>query len=250
MVHSRRIWRFWEPDHHCLRVANTRFSVQSVTVKIARDLELRLERFVDGLSAALFRGRMHPVDLANRLIRYVDLDVDEGTAGPTIANDYRVKVNPGELDPALNKERLEGELVRALAETAAEQGWSTGGPLSVHLEADPAVIQGSISCEATHVPGSLHPWCLLIDRSGRALEIGDNRVVIGRGDDADVRVDHPRISRRHALLFRSEGSTWIEDLGSANGTEVNGNPLAGDPIEIRPGDRVSLGPTTFSFRLL
>ena len=219
-------------------------------MKIAREFELRLERLVDGLSAALFRGRMHPVDLANRLIRYVDLNVEEGIAGPQIANHYVVRVNPSEIDPEVDRARLTGELANALSAAAAEQGWRTEGPIVVELADDKGVTQGSIRCDPTTAAGSLQPWCLLIGSGGAPVhEIGDNRAILGRAADADVRIDHPRVSRSHAVLYRAAGSTWIEDLDSANGTRLNGEDVVEQAAEIRPGDAVSLGPATFSVRL-
>jgi len=66
-------------------------------------------------------------------------------------------------------------------------------------------------------------------------------LVIGRADDADVRVDHPSVSRQHAIL-RVAAPITIEDLGSANGTRLHGRPLAPrTPIELRPGEVVDLG---------
>ena len=66
-------------------------------------------------------------------------------------------------------------------------------------------------------------------------------LVIGRASDADVRVDHPSVSREHAVLRLGTPIT-IEDLGSANGTRLRGRPLVPHvPIEIQPGEVVDLG---------
>ena len=220
-------------------------------MKIARSLELRLEKLVDGLSAAIFRGRMHPVDLANRLIRYVDLHVERGIAGPEIANQYLVGVNPGEIEPEVDLGRLGAELANAVTATAVESGWRLGGPVEVDIVPDEGVPHGSIRCELGSLPGELPPWGQLIDQTGgKGHEFGDNRLILGRGADADVVVSHERVSRHHALLVRETGLIWIHDLESANGTRVNGDPVGRKPVEVRPGNVVSLGPADFSLRLL
>lgn len=77
------------------------------------------------------------------------------------------------------------------------------------------------------------------------LRVGAKQVVIGASPAADLRMDLPQISGRHALLelFRG-GALWITDLGSTNGTVVNGRQLAANErIPLRDGDRVELGRT-------
>jgi transcriptional regulator with PAS, ATPase and Fis domain len=68
------------------------------------------------------------------------------------------------------------------------------------------------------------------------------RLVIGRERGADVRVDRPRISRRHAVLHAGPGGFAIEDLGSSNGTTLNHVRLAPrQRAAVAPGDAVQLG---------
>jgi hypothetical protein len=59
-------------------------------VSLARGLEQRLERLIDGIAARLFRGRMHPVELGTRLVREADLALRTGPAGPVAPNDFEV----------------------------------------------------------------------------------------------------------------------------------------------------------------
>jgi len=95
-------------------------------------------------------------------------------------------------------------------------------------------------------PQGVAPHCMPVD----AAELR-----IGRFDKAPNRADTPQISgaaedpalsRRHAVLRRRPDGTYaIEDLGSTNGTEVNGRPLAaGEPVALSDGDRVHLGAWT------
>jgi pSer/pThr/pTyr-binding forkhead associated (FHA) protein len=77
--------------------------------------------------------------------------------------------------------------------------------------------------------------------AGRRVELG-LEVAIGR-QDADLVVEDPEVSRRHAVLRRSGGSVVVEDLDSTNGTFVNGERIR-TPITVRPGDQVRVGRTT------
>jgi len=65
-------------------------------------------------------------------------------------------------------------------------------------------------------------------------------LVVGRAPGSDLRLEDRNVSRRHCRIFRSGGSLLVEDLGSANGTRVNGQPLAGRH-RLREGDVVGVG---------
>ncbi len=217
---------------------------------IARNLEKRLERLADGLSAAIFRGRMQPVDLANRLIRQADLIVSETASGPQIPNFFDVGVSDGDMAIEADTDAIARELSYTLTATAADRGWRTGGPVSVRLTVDGSVGRGSIRVTATPLPAELPSWGELGEHRGdRVFPLTDNRVVVGRSSEADITLDEPEVSRLHAVLFREGGRLWMVDLASANGSQVNGYKVGPKPIEIGSGDMLAFGPTTFALRI-
>lgn len=77
-------------------------------------------------------------------------------------------------------------------------------------------------------------------RAGVHIGIGDRELLVGRGEAADVRLDSASISRLHARLRRSGDVVEVHDLGSQNGTYVNGARIS-KPTTVRPGDRLQLG---------
>jgi hypothetical protein len=83
-------------------------------------------------------------------------------------------------------------------------------------------------------------WQTIVLKAGnRELEFTQGRVIVGRARDVDFRVEDSNVSRRHAAIFWSEGSVVIEDLGSTNGTMVNGYPIS--KTVIRSGDVIAIG---------
>lgn len=88
-------------------------------------------------------------------------------------------------------------------------------------------------------PGAQMSWLL---RSGRReLTVPMRSFVVGRGRTADLQIEDESVSRRHARLTAYEdGTAAIEDLGSQNGTFVNGAPIAGS-ARLRIGDHIGLG---------
>ena len=84
-------------------------------------------------------------------------------------------------------------------------------------------------------------WAWRVGRAPRlTLPRERDRVLIGRAPGCECRFGEETVSRRHALLLRRHGGWTIEDLGSLNGTLLNGWRVV-IPTEVRPGDIVSFG---------
>ncbi len=174
---------------------------------LARNLEKRLERLADGLSAAIFRGRMQPVDLANRLIRQADLMVTEDVTGPRIPNFFDVAVSEADVDASLDTEQLAAELSYTLAATATDRGWRTGGPVSVRITVDNSVGRGSIRCAATPIPAEMPPWGELAEHRGeRSFALRDNRIVLGRSATPTSPSTNRRFRARMRFCFGRAGA--------------------------------------------
>lgn len=80
---------------------------------------------------------------------------------------------------------------------------------------------------------------------GKVVTLGE-RCVIGRHGDCDLHVPDDTISRRHAVIIREEDGYYIEDLGSSNGTFVNGSPVS--RVKLSHRDTIKLSHTVLSFR--
>lgn len=67
------------------------------------------------------------------------------------------------------------------------------------------------------------------------------QLTIGRSDDCDVRLDHPSVSRRHAVVSRQTDGLWLSDLGGVNGTRIEGQRLT-ERLRLHAGERIGIGP--------
>jgi hypothetical protein len=76
----------------------------------------------------------------------------------------------------------------------------------------------------------------------------DGEIVLGRGDRAEIRLEDPFASARHALIYEQGNSIVIEDLGSTNGTYLN-EELLQTARPLHPGDRVRIGDSEFAFEV-
>ena len=215
-------------------------------MSLARGLERRLERLVDGFAARLFGGAVHPVELGERLVREADLGLVPRETGPVAPNDYLVHLGGVPADSsALGP--LQRELEQVIEITAVERGWRLDGPARVSI----AVGEGgeaSVRIESGITPGPRPAWARLLPPGGRTpLEATHNRSLIGRSGSADLHVPDAEVSRRHALIWQELGSTWIADLGTPNGTYVNGERVT-DPPSLGAGDVIALGPVSYVFK--
>ena len=80
----------------------------------------------------------------------------------------------------------------------------------------------------------------------RAVALTKPVTVLGRGHDADLRLSDPGVSRHHAQVELREGGFWVEDLGSTNGTSLDGAPVAA-PVLMSSGQRIAIGSTVLVF---
>ncbi len=213
-------------------------------MSLARSLERRLERLFEGAAGRVFSGRLHPSEMAGRIAREADLSQYRHESGPATANKYVLTVNPNDLD--IDPSALERQLETVLAEHAAASGLLFEGPPTVSIRTSGSVTTGQFLCEPSVEPGPLPAWAQLTG-SGATLPIRANRVVIGRGDDADLVVSFDNVSRKHALIWRANGRAWVQDLGSANGTSVDGVPVGEKPVPVSPGSVISLAGHRYRF---
>jgi pSer/pThr/pTyr-binding forkhead associated (FHA) protein len=127
---------------------------------------------------------------------------------------------------------------------AQQPGW--GDPIAAPADAT------GLHSAATSMGGSSEGFepRLVVERApghtpGMEYDIGEG-AVMGRGDQAEIRLEDPFASSRHAKLSRQGGIVVVEDLGSTNGTYLNEELLAG-PQPLHAGDRVRIGDSEFSY---
>ncbi len=208
--------------------------------------ERRLERMVEGAFAKAFRGQLQPVELGRRLTREMDLHRTVGLRGVVAPNAFHIYLATADYERFESfGDALNGELVEAVREHAAGERYSFVGPIEIVIHEDPdlGVSTFAIESEVVDTTPGAPDWIVLPD--GRRVAIADAVLTIGRLPECAIALDDPNVSRRHAQLRRDGQSVVLVDLGSTNGTKVNG-------VQIRerhlvPGDSITVGTTTMRF---
>ncbi len=237
--------------------------------------ERRLERLVEGAFAKTFRSGLQPVEVGRRLTREMDLRRTVAPRGTLAPNHFDVLLSHDDRDRFLPiEEELVAELISVARDHARSEGYSFLGPVSITLDADDALspgtmrVNGEIERAATdagaavraapdrvpapRVPASsgapLAGSAVLILPDGREIGVNDRPVVMGRMPGCEIVLADPNVSRRHAEVRVSERGWVVADMGSTNGTKVNGVRISGSQA-LRPGDEIRVGATPVRFEV-
>jgi hypothetical protein len=272
-------------------------------VGVLQRFEKRLENLVEGAFAKVFKGVVHPVEIASAMQREADAHKSILGGGRTLVpNRYIIDLSPSDHDRlAQYAAPLAQELAQAQAEYIGEQGWTVYGDVIVEIERGDGLDTGMFRIAAEvytggvesgpppqqqayqqQAPGGYPPpqppmpphmgqpmgapatqvtsaptppvqplhsarQARLISSDGRQFAVAIGSTVIGRGEGAQVRLADVGISRQHARLDYDGSRMVLTDLGSTNGTTVNGNRI--NAAALQHGDVIQLGTTTLTFRL-
>jgi pSer/pThr/pTyr-binding forkhead associated (FHA) protein len=117
-------------------------------------------------------------------------------------------------------------------------------PLQGRVATDTGRQHPSVVGRAGSKPGVTH--VLVVDGPGTRHELTTGRNVIGRGTDADIRLPDTGVSRKHVDVVLESGTAVAEDLGSTNGTLVNGRRISRQPLA--DGDVIRIGHSVLVYR--
>lgn len=224
---------------------------------VLQRFERRIEEMVNRPFARAFKAEVQPVEIASALQRECDDRAAIVARGRTmVPNAFTVSLGASDHERlAVYEQALADELAAMVREHADEQGYAFVGPVTVAFERDESLetgrfrVTGGVVAGATVKGGdagtpATHdaPW-VQVGELTYALSRATTR--IGRGTEADLRIDDPGISRQHAELRRSGGDVTVVDLGSTNGVVVDGERVA--QARLRDGSRIMLGNTTVVF---
>jgi hypothetical protein len=233
---------------------------------VIQRFEQRLEGVVTGAFARAFRSAVQPVEIAAALQREVDNSVQALSRDRMLAaNVFVVELSASDYDRlAPFGDTLAAELGRLVEEHVAEQRYTLTGPLDIGFaEADDLGtgrfrVRSSTSAAVTPVAGermtetAIRASDVLIEVNGMRHPLNPPGVVIGRGSEADLRINDPGISRKHAELSVTLGERGTEvtvhDLGSTNGVILNGQRVSDG--QVGDGSHVQLGNTVIVVRIM
>ncbi len=218
--------------------------------------EKRIGAAVDKVFARAFKGDVQPVEIAAGIQRELDAEAKLLSRDKRLVpNDFTIFLSTHDharLFPYSKK--INSEIIPDLRDHARERSYVFNGPISITYDLDESLPTGQfkVASEAISrepqqatVPSRRPARALVIEVSGVRHPLVPPGLVIGRGTEADLRLNDPGISRRHALITvtgtAEAPQVSIEDLGSTNGIMVDGSRV--HQARLRDGSRVEIGNT-------
>ena len=243
-------------------------------------VESFLERFLEAPAGRL-GASIQPVSLAKRIERAMDTNKTYGDAGVIVPNHYDLHLHPADYAAfASYRGSLEDDLAHGVLARVRHERYTLVARPRVQILSDDATRRGEIRVaanvvdqrgdrmlDATPMPASSdtmvfnrptgadapdsarRAYLLVSTRGSQAVQfdLGGHLIGIGRASDNDVIVDDPMVSRHHCQLKLQHGAYGFTDLGSRNGSTVNGQPVS--QVALGPGDVIRIGDTEIEFRV-
>jgi hypothetical protein len=209
--------------------------------------EQRLERMVEGVFAKTFRSGLKPVEIGRRLTRDMDLHRTLGVNGPLAPNHFTVALSAADSEQFESfSEVLTRELAESARDHARTEGYGFVGPVHVEMNIDSSLTQGQflVASGFQEAPGGAAVGSIFLE-DGRRVEIGEQALSVGRMPECDVALSDSNVSRKHAEIRRQGAGFVVVDLGSTNGTRVNGAQVK--QRLLNNGDEITVGSTRLRF---
>jgi hypothetical protein len=252
-------------------------------MSVLRNLEEKIAGLVEGTFSRAFRSEVRPVEIARKLAREMEEHKSFSVSRTYVPNEYRVFLSPRDRERFADyEEALASELAGYLLEHARRERLVMLSRPTIEFETDgrlglgefgiqTRVVQPALAAEAIPAPAEQSGRTMVYSAAGRVAEpleerarerretallvmdgrrlvVGPSGVTLGRSSRCDIVLDDANVSRQHAEL-RPRGGSWVlTDLGSTNGSSVNGRRIDA-PTVVKPGDEIELGTSVMTFEL-
>jgi FhaA, N-terminal domain/FHA domain len=254
---------------------------------VLRAIEQKIEALFEGVFGRAFRTNVQPVELARKLAKEMDDHKTVSVSRVYVPNEYTVYLSESDRAQFDGyEESLKSELEEYIVEHAKREDYALLTPPRVLLETDDDLAIGEFGIATRMVQprraeraaeepeGQVEPGATMIYKpktppqateaaspvelgverevavltwDGQEMRVDKRRVLLGRSREADIQVEDPNVSRRHAELRQEGSSYWIVDLESTNGVEVNGRRVKRAKLE--DGDTFTVGSTEITFSM-
>jgi hypothetical protein len=235
-------------------------------VRAVSRLERFIERLVEQPSTRLFRTKLQPVQVLRRIERAMEAGRHADGARMLVPDEFHVRLHPDDLAALEPAQDVASELASGALTFARDHGYALRGRPSVTLESDESLRVGQVEVGVRVSPATpilavdeeaeggtrvfevpiVRAPDIILDvkepgRAARRIPVAGSPIRIGRAPECELVLKDARVSRRHARLHARDGVLVLTDLGSTNGTRVNGHRVT--EVVLGAGDQITIGDT-------
>ena len=251
-------------------------------MSVLKSLESKIAGLVEGTFSRAFRSEVRPVEIARKLAREMEEHKSSSVSRTYVPNEYRVFLSRRDRQRFADYEdALSDELAGYLLEHARRERLALLSRPVITFETDNRLGLGEFGIQTRVVRPPQHPQdvpaqeesgrTMIYSAAGRVVEpleeraratnqsallmlegkrlvVGPTGVTMGRSRQCDVVLSDPNVSRQHAEIRPRGGGWMLSDLGSTNGSTLNGRRIDG-PEMLKPGDEIEVGTSVMRFEL-
>ncbi|MCV9995754.1 DUF3662 domain-containing protein [Paeniglutamicibacter sp. ZC-3] len=234
-----------------------------------------VERGLEKLVTSVFRGsgssEVKPVEIASRMRNQMDAkSLTISQARTLVPNLFTIRLSDDDFARAREwGAPLARELCTTALDHAKSQGYTLQGAVEVNFRKDSELKPGDFEVDSVFSedsaaevrnspaappapaspPRGVPKTQPVLDIAGQRYALNHPNIVLGRSAETDIPIEDPGVSRRHLKIEQRGAATWAVDLGSTNGSFVNGQKIVGE-TELHDGSNIAMGQTRIIFRLL
>jgi hypothetical protein len=235
-------------------------------MSLLKEFEEKLESILEGFFTRQFRTGVQPVELAKALIKEVEREKKIGISKFYAPNQFRIFLSQRDekrLQPV--RQPLLKELEAFVSEHASREGYLLADQIKIEIISEPELELGEFKVssnfsdenfiekstvtkiiEPKEKPPS-QPYLLLrVDESQKEFPLTKTKIKIGRAKQNDIIVPDLNVSRKHALIIKTNRGYLLKDLESTNGTYLNGERITEKLL--KHNDFIKIGNATFIFK--
>lgn len=213
------------------------------------NFEKGLERIVTGAFSKTFKSELQPIEIASAIRAEMDAKASILSRDRILApNTFVVRLSAADFARmrALGS-ALISELTELTGKHAAKQGFQFGAALDLRLVEDGSLQLGQVSVSSSTEEIAV-TWQPALEVGGRRYVLTSARTSVGRDASADIQIDDSGLSRKHFEIVWDGSLAGIRDLGSTNGTKLNGAAVLESPLAAE--DVITAGRSSFVFKVV
>ncbi len=235
-------------------------------MSLLKDFEKKLENLVEGFFIKQFKSRIQPVEIAKKIAREMNERKTISVSRVYAPNSFTVYLSPEDKKMFTSFEgALATELSEFIVANAEKEVFALPGAPQIKMEAKGNLSLGEIEIESSLVEdiptdkdlltfqekGQVDPILkdtalIVLEKNGEHIfPFAKKIMTIGRLESNDISIKDSGVSRVHAEIRADENGFFLKDLGSTNGTLLNGKRII--ESELEDGDVIVVGATTIKF---